>query len=383
MVSIDDTWKLANTSKFEIYNSEDESNPYEEILKTIEENKKVFVNESKEWLDKKVIDENEFRIEQQAREALVQSLLLYAKHQERFFKWNKIKPNYPLTVYHTFEEIKKELDRAVNKIFTFDFNGQKIIKKHGETMEHYLMRGIILQFLHQNLGVKEFYEEYSKLDEILNAILESEGKRQELWKKVAKRADLYVVLSDGTKLWIEIERSTSNQCLNEKIQNVKNMADYYPELFDQVLFVFPDMIQYMALATLIEANKIGFPTEKLAFYEVNLRTNQILHGVNLTLAHTEFGDGLLDMIADGYSEVTGKTALLISKKIQEKIIIPLLNNQLEQQWIVDRKHQIQRLITFWRKRTNKFTVRSTEVEFKIASIQELQKKYPYLFTPHR
>ena len=275
--------------------------------------------------------------------------------------------------------MKKELDNVVNKIFAFDLNKQKLLKKHGETMEHYLMRGKILQYLHEQLGVKEFYEEYSKLGEILEEISSNRGNHDE-WRKVAKRADLYVILSDGTKLWIEIERTANSQGLNEKIQNVKNMLDYYPELFDQVLFVFPDMIQHMSLETLIEANKIGFPIEKLEFYEVNLRNNQILHGLNLSLANTEFGDGLLDMLADGYRDVNGKTALIARKKIQEKIIIPLLNNQFEQQWIEERKSKIQKLISFWRKRTTKFTVLPSEIEFKNTSLKDLRKKYPYLLT---
>ena len=126
------------------------------------------------------------------------------------------------------------------------------------------MRGIILEFLNEQQGVKEFYEEYSKLDEILEKIANNQGTHDE-WKKFAKRADLYVILSNGDKLWIEVERTTSSQGLNAKIQNVKSMNEYFPELFDRVLFVFPDIIQYLSLGTLIEANKIGFPTKKLEF----------------------------------------------------------------------------------------------------------------------
>ena len=101
---------------------------------------------------------------------------------------------------------------------------------------------------------------------------------------------------------------------------------------------------------------------------MNLRSNQILHGLNLSLASTEFGDGLLDMLADGYNDVTGKTALLASKRVKQKIIEPLLNNQFEQQWIEGRKGQIQKLITFWRKRTTKFNATHDEIEFKDNSV---------------
>ena len=69
MVSIDDNWKLDKSCKFETFTKDTNTiNPYEELQKAIQEKKIAFINESKQWLDKKVIDETEFKIRNKRRE---------------------------------------------------------------------------------------------------------------------------------------------------------------------------------------------------------------------------------------------------------------------------------------------------------------------------
>ena len=84
------------------------------------------------------------------------------------------------------------------------------------------------------------------------------------------------------------------------------MLSHYPNLFDRVVFVFPSSLYFITEASLTEAREIGFPEEKLDFYEVNLRENRIIQLTNPKLVNVEFGDRTLDMIADGFFEPTRK-----------------------------------------------------------------------------
>lgn len=379
MVSIDNRWKLDPTCKFDGFKIEG-GNYYEEFEKILSQKGMDFTDESRQWVEKEVIDENEFLLEKEARETLLKTFLLYAKTRERFFKWNKIKGNYLIALHETFETMKKELDVAANKLFTFELNGQKMAKERGETMEHYLMREVILQYLNDYQGgVKDFFEEYSKLKEVLKKI--AEGKNgKDARKEASKRADLYVILNDGTKLWIEVERTTNSKELNEKLKKIQVVNSISPDLIDKVLFVFPDLISSMLEGLLVEARKVGFPEDKLDIFEVNLRENQILHAVNPQLIETEFGDRLLDMIGDGVQNPTGKVGLLAKDRIREKIIKPLFNNVPEKQWINEKREKTKRLIRFWRIRTGKFTASAKELKFKEKAVRKIKKDYPFLIS---
>jgi hypothetical protein len=379
MVSIDNRWKLDPSCKFEGYRIES-GNPHEQFQKILDQKKIDFTDESRQWVEKKVIDEDDFRVEKEARETLLQAFLLYAKTREKYFKWNNIKNNYLIALHETFETMKKELDFAANKLFTFELNGQKMVKERGETMEHYLMMEIILQYLNDfQGGVKDFHEEYSKLKEVLQKIAKGKNGKN-TWKEASKRADLYVMLNDGKKLWIEIERTSNSKVLNAKLKKISAVNSLSPELIDKVIFVFPDLLYAMTEGLLVEARKVGFPEDKLEIFEVNLRENQIIHAVNPLLVETEFGDGLLDKIGDGAQNPTGKMGILAKNQILRKIIKPLVNDKPEQQWINERQEKTKRLIRFWRMRTGKFTASASELKFKEKAVRKIKKDYSFLIS---
>lgn len=239
--------------------------------------------------------------------------------------------------------------------------------------------------MNEKYGVRDFQEEYSKLKEVFESYARGEVGDGE-WEKIAKRADLYLVLNDGSKLWIEVERTTSSSELNKKLGRLMVMLSHFPNLFDKVVFVFSSDIPFRAEATLTEAREIRFPKEKLEFYEVNLRDNRVIHLTDPKLIGVVFGDRILDLIADGFYEPTKKTARVINERVKEKVIIPLVNNEWDNEYVVSKKEKIKRLISFWRKHTRKLTFGElTEIEeskekvkFKKEALAKIQQDYPFL-----
>jgi hypothetical protein len=379
MVSMDDRWKLDPACKFDGYNI-GSSNYYEEFKKIINENGTIFTDESQQWVAKQVIDEKDFLTEKQARETLLKAFLLYAKTRERYFKWNKVKGNYLIALNETFEAMKKELDIVANKLFTFELNGQKMAKQRGETMEHYLMREVMLQYFNDYRGgVGSFVEEYSQIKDVLEKIVQGKDNK-DIWKEASKRADLYVVLKDGQKLWVEVERTTNSKELNEKLAKIQVVTSLCPGLVDKVVFVFPGLISVMLEGLLVEARKVGFSEDMLEVFEVNLRENQILQAISPKLVSTEFGDRLLDMIADGIQNPSGAVGLMARDKICQKIILPLFDNNPEKEWITEKRDKTRRLVRFWRIRTGKLTATTKELEFKEKAIRKIKKDYPFLIS---
>ncbi len=374
MVVLSDKWKLNPKSKVERYDFS-VKNSIDVIDEAIDESRTEFTDESLHWVREKVLKKEEFLAEKEARESLLRTIRLYA----RTCKIKKLKENYFFLLDDTFKKIMNELNIAVNRIFTFELNGEKLSKRKGESMEHYLMRVFILESLHEKHGVREFHEEYSKLKEVLRGFLEGKADEKE-WEKIAKRADLYVVLNDGTKLWIEVERTTSTSEMKKKLERLKTISSYFPKMIDKVVFVFPNLSLAMAEATLAEARKVKFPVRKLEFYEVNLREATFLHLIipSPKLVKTEFGDRVIDMIADGDAKPTGKTAMIYKDRICDKIVIPLITCKFGQKWVEDRKDKIKRLIHFWRIHTRKFFVSEKEIKFKKKALSKIKENYPFL-----
>jgi hypothetical protein len=379
MVSMDDRWKLDPACKFDGYNISS-TNYYEQFEKIIIEHGAIFTDESKQWVAKQVIDEKDFLTEKQARETLLKAFLLYAKTRERYFRWNKVEGNYLIALNETFETMKKELDIIANKLFTFELNGQKMAKHRGETMEHYLMREVVLQYFNDYQGgVDSFVEEYLQIKEVLEKIAQGKNDK-DLWKEASKRADLYIVLKNGQKLWVEVERTTNSKELNEKLTRIQVVTSRCPDLIDKVVFVFPGLISAFLEGLLVEARKVGFPEDRLDVLEVNLKENQILYAISPKLVSTEFGDRLLDMIADGIQNPSGAVGLIARDRIYQKIIMPLFNNTLEKQWINEKHDKIRRLVRFWRIRTGKLTATAKELEFKEKAVRKIKKDYPFLIS---
>ena len=297
MVTLDNRWKLDPLCK-PVGILLSSRNPYENLRESIDAlRKNEVIDNSLGQVEEKDSLENKPR---SARDTLMQAILLYAKNQKSTN--SEVKGYYFLTLSETFDQIRKELDNVINGLSAFEF---KLMKRSGETLEHYLMRGVILQYFHEKFGVKEFYEEYSKLSEVLKKI--SQGERDnKIWEEVAKRADLYIVLNNGEKLWVEVERSTNSKQLIKKLERLKAVYSSSPNLIDKVIFAFPGWVEYMTQATLIEANKIGFNSETIGVYEVNLKENLVLYIENPSLVEVEFGDIILEKIGKG-EENPGKS----------------------------------------------------------------------------
>lgn len=379
MVSMNNRWKLDPSCKAEAYTLIS-GNPIKELDKAIDEGKIEFTDENYHWVEERILGKDEFLAEKEARESLLHTIFLYAKTCKRFVKINKIEENYYFILHETLKKVVDELNVAVNKIFAFERDGKRLTKRKGESMEHYLMRGIILQHLDEKYGVKNFHEEYSKLKEVLREFSEGKGDEKE-WNKIAKRADLYVILHDGTKLWIEVERTTNSSELSKKLKRIKTILSYFPELIDRVVFIFPGIFAGMMEGTLVEAKRIRFPIRKLEFYEMNLREARLMHAIKCKLVKTEFGNRMLDGIADSTMNPTGKTAMMTKDIIREKIIMPLITNKFERKWIYEKQDKIKRLIRFWRIRAGRFgSLVPNEIKFKKSALKKIKKDYPFLLT---
>jgi len=383
MVVLKDKWKIDPNCEGEIDSLS--SKAFGEIEKVIKERGKEFTDESHQWVKSGILKESEFFEEKEARENLLNVFLLYEKVCKRFMKGTE--ENYYLLLSEIWKKIRDELNTAVNEVFSLKINKKRLIKRKGESMEHYLMRYAILEYLNEKYGVRDFQEEYSKLKEVFESFVKGESRENE-WEKIAKRADLYVILNNGSKLWIEVERTTSGSELNKKLERLKIMLSHFPDLFDKIVFVFSSLILGMAEATLTEAREIGFPEEKLEFYEVNLRENRIVQLTNAKLIDVEFGDRMLDMIADGFGEPTKKTAREVKDRVKEKVIIPLVNKEWDEEYVKSKKEEIKRLISFWRSRTRKLAFGKVteiekswkDVEFKKEALSKIKQNYPFLLT---
>ena len=371
MVTPPDKWKIDPNCKVE---EEELPQNFNEVEKIIKEKGKEFTEESYQWVETGVLSEEEFVNEREARNNLLNSILSYAKVCRRF---TGTKENNYLLIDEVWKKIRDELNTAVNQVFSPVISGKKLKKRKGESMEHYLMRCAILVYLDRKCGVKEFQEEYSKLKEVFENFMRGVAGENE-WEKVAKRADLYVILNNGSRLWIEVERATSSSEFSEKLKRLRTVLSHSPNLFDKVVFVFPSLIAPMAESELAEARKIGFPEEKLEFYEVNLRENKIIHLVDPKLVDLEFGDRILDMIADGFVEPRKKTAKMYRERVEKEIIIPLVRREWSEEYVISKKEKIRRLIRFWRKHTRKHFSPEEKVEFKEHALKKIKQNYPFL-----
>ena len=381
MVVLKDKWKLDPNCEREIEFLS--SKTFGGIENTIKEKGKEFTDESHQWVKNDIFNKEEFFKEKEARENLLNIFLLYERVCKRYM--GNSEENYYLLFSETWKKIRDEINIVVNEVFSLKINEKRLNKGKGESMEHYLMKYVILEYLNEKYGIKDFQEEYSKLKEVLESFAKGEAGEKE-WEKIAKRADIYAVLNDGSKLWIEVERTTSSPELKKKLERLKTMLSHYPNLFDKVVFVFPSSLDLVAEAMLTEARETEFPEEKLKFYEVNLEKNRIFQLTNPKLIDVEFGDRMLDWIADGFDGPTGKTAREVTGKVKENVIIPLVNKDWEEEYAISKKEKIKRLIEFWSKHTRKRTFgKLTEiekvgkdVEFKKEALGKIKQNYPFL-----
>ncbi len=379
MVELNNKWKL-DPDKVEVEFLS--PIPSGDVEKTVEERRKKFTDARRD-----ILNEKDFSKENEARESLLNTFLLY----ESVCKESMVESgaeNYYLLLSETWKKMRDELNIAMNEVFSLEINGKRLNKGKGESMEHYLMKHAILDYLNKKYGIRDFQEEYSKLKEVIESFAKGEAGEEE-WGKIAKRADVYVTLKDGSKLWVEVERTTNSTELKKKLERLKIMLSHFPDLFDKAVFVFPSLVLHFLIAEymLAEAKNIGFPDDKLEFYEVNLGENRILHIVNPKLIDLEFGDRMLDLIADGMFEPTGKAAKETANKIRERVIKPLLKNkEWEYEFVKSKKEKIKRLVDFWKKHTKKqafgtlaeIQISCENVKFKEEALPKIKQKYPFL-----
>lgn len=380
MVLLKDKWKLDPKCAVNIDDLTFETLNIEEVIR---EKGMEFTDENYHWVERNILTGEAFSKEKEARACMLNLFILYERVATGSMRGSE--DNDYLLLNETCKKIRDEFNRAINKVFCIKINEKRLHKRSGESMEHYLMRCAILDYLNKKFGVKDFKEEYSKLKEVLDNVAKGASEDKE-WEKVAKRADLYVILIDESKLWIEVERTTSSSEITKKLKRLKVMLSHFPNLFDKVVFVFSSLIVGMAEAVLTEAREIGFPEEKIEIYEVNIQEGKIIQFTNLRLIDVEFGDRMLDMIADGCGEPTKKTARVARDTIKEKVIIPLVNNEWDYEYVTSKKEKLRRLISFWRKHTRKLvfgyldeTKKSEiDVEFKINALKTIKQNYPFL-----
>lgn len=382
MVLLNDKWKLDPSCEVDVESLSPVA--FGGIEKLIQERGNGFIEESYQWVKRDILIEEEFFKEKEARKNMLNLFILYESVLKRFMKDSE--ENYCLLLNGTWNKIRDELNIAINEVFSVTINEKRIHKRKGESMEHYLMRCAILVYLNEKYGVKDFMEEYSKLKEVFESSVNAKAEKMD-WEKIAKRADLYVHLNDGSTLWIEVERTTNSSEMTKKLERLKIMLSHFPDLFDKVVFVFSSLISGMAEATLTEARVIGFPEAKFVFYEVNLRENRIIRLVNPKLTDVEFGNRMLDMIADGFGEPVKKTAREVRDIVKEKVIISLVNKEWDVEYVISKKEKIKRLISFWRKHTKKrffgasldeINKSEEEVEFKKDALGKIKQHYPSL-----
>ncbi len=65
-----------------------------------------------------------------------------------------------------------ELHLAINQIFSVEVNGKKLRKRKGESMEHYLMKCLILKYLDKDKA-REIFTRYENLSKRLNQFIKS------------------------------------------------------------------------------------------------------------------------------------------------------------------------------------------------------------------
>lgn len=381
MVLLKDKWKLDPECEVNIDDLTFEALKIEEVIRV---KGMEFIDENYQRVERNILTDEAFSEEKEARTCMLNLFILYERVVTRSMRGSE--SNYYLLLNETWKKIRDELNSAINEVFYVKINEKRLYKKNGEGMEHYLMKCAILDYLNKKCGVKDFQEEYSKLKEVLDNVARGASEDKE-WEKNAKRADLYAILNDESKLWIEVERTTSSSEITKKLKRLKVMLSHFPNLFDKVVFVFSSLIAGMAEAVLTEAREIGFPEEKIEIYEVNIKEGKIIQFTNLRLIDVEFGNRMLDMIADGFGEPKKKTARVARDKIKEKVIIPLINNEWDYEYVISKKEEIRRLISFWRKHTRKLIFGATpeerkkseeEVEFKKDALRKIKRNYPFL-----
>lgn len=374
-----DDWKLKPPKDDEVmietFTSE---KPLEELKNIIESEGKNFTDENFHWIEKGVLSKNDFINEKVARENLLNLFSNYAKVCEKYL--SDANENYFLLLNEILKRIRNELNLAINEVLSLEIEGKRLWKGKGESMEHYLMRYIILKHFNEKYGIKDLREEYSKLKEVLESFKKGMADKNE-WKKVAKRADIRIILKDGTKLWVEIERSRDTALLSESLQRLKRMLDIYPDLFDKVVYVFPLGVGGVYVLTehiLIETRKIRFPRRKLEFFGIDLRGGNITQLLSPKLVKLEFGDRGLDWIADGGNPPKKKSAKDYRDKTKEKIIIPLVNGEWDEKFVKSKIEKIRRLIAFWRRYTRKDISTQRDMKFKENALKKIKQNYPFL-----
>ncbi len=190
----------------------------------------------------------------------------------------------------------------------------------------------------------------------------------------------------GKRRYINRRRVFKGERSEKKLERLKIMRLHFPNLFDKVVFVFPPPMYSMVEATLIGAREIGFPEEKLEFYEVDFEGNIIFHLTNKKLVDVEFGNRMLDWIADGCGELfKKKTARVARDIVKEQIIIPLVNKEWDEEFVISKKEKIKRLISFWRKHTRRHPfgkeIEKSEKDVKFkeeVALPKITQNYPFL-----
>lgn len=380
----DNEWKLDPKMRFEVVGDFTSDDPLKVIETLIEEKQHAFLDE-KASLIGDFYKREEFEKERSARKLLIELVKEYTKisfknTQKTLSTGGIERYNEYLLLDKIHKMLRDEVEKAINFLFGFKVNGKRLIKRKGESARHYLMRYLFLSHLNERYGVRKFEEEFSKLKEVLRAFSNGTVDKKE-WEKVAKRADLYVTLRNGEKYWVEIE--TKRGKWEKKFKNLKSMLKYYPDLFDKVVFVSSDLPYVVLDAGLKAAMKSSFPRKKIDFYFIDFENGNIYHAVNPRIVKTQYGDQLIDFIAD-YDlkikiKISDPNARSQLNKIREKVILPLMRMDVDEEKVREDAEEYRRIISFWRRRIRKHYFSEKDLTFKKEALSKIKNNYPFLY----
>lgn len=385
MVVLNNKWKLNNLGY--IHSS---IGSFDEIEKYVQKRGEKFIYEKQQMVDNNIINEDYLSIEKEARKCLLNVFIYY----EKILKTDNPGLNNYLLLCEVWNKIIDEVNTAINKIFNLEINGKKLRKKKGESIKHYITRYIVLNYLNNRYGVRDFQEEYPKLKEAFERSLNGNIN----WRRIVRRADLYVTLNDGQKLWIEVETVLKNREIENKLKRANDMFSEFIDLFDKVVYVFPgnfdNFFIYLMAETILakarelaEAKKNSHIEDKIEIYFVDLENGMIFELTNCSLVDLEFGDRIVDLVADGMiCKLPRKIRTETTHKIKEKVIMPLIKGEFDTEFIHTKKEKLKRLVSFWKKYTiikpfgtvDEIMKSKDDVKFKNYALKIIKQKFPYL-----
>lgn len=376
MVSLKN-WKLDPKTQFFEVADLCSRNPLTDLMGVIKQKGSKFVDEHAAWVTQGVIQTTDFQMEREARKQLLKALLQYAKISNTWLrKTQQFKPSLHALSCETVRKMNEELASLISQVFSFQIGKFTLTKRKGESIYHFLCRYLIADYLGRTIGIRELYEEYSKMKEALRSIMVGEEPK-EAWKKIAKRSDLYLVLKDGQKIWLEAELGHNSEEIRKKLRRLRKLMKVFPSLIDKIIIVSPVSLPMMTLGYLQEARELGILQKIFEFYQIDIVNGKVLRAQDARVIKTEFGNAFIDMVADGV--IKGGHYMPELEKIRSEIIRPLANGTINPRVVQNKARKYRNIVTFWRKGITVMKFPPKAIQEKHRLVVMIKKNYPFLF----